>query len=144
MATVAGCSAPQGYGIEMILAAGAFWFAVMFSIGVLLGPVRMVLLEPQLGPLGAVLVEALPMLVAMTLLAPWAARLFGVPATIRARLAMGASGLILLIVAETILGALLRGQGPGFWLTRAGTAEGWVYFALLGAFALMPLLRRRG
>jgi hypothetical protein len=126
----------------MAAAAGALWFAVMFGLGFLLGPIRIFLLEPRLGAAGAVAVEAVPMLAGMVLLAPWVARLFDLPPTPRARLAMGGVGLVLLLLAETALDALLRGRGPGFWLERAETADGLIYLALLAAFALMPLLRR--
>jgi hypothetical protein len=127
----------------MTLAAGAAWFGAMFALGFLLGPVRILALEPRLGATGAVLVEAVPMTAAMILLAPRIAALFDVPRAIAPRLLMGGVGLVLLMLAETVLDALLRGRGPALWLERAGTPDGLVYFALLGLFALMPLLRRR-
>ena len=126
-----------------MVAAGILWFVVMFGLGFLLGPIRIFALEPYLGATGAVLVEAVPMLIAMWLLAPWIGRICAVPATTSARLGMGGVGLVLLLLAETAMGALLRGRGPGLWLERASTPDGQIYFALLGAFALMPLLRGR-
>ncbi|MGG5810127.1 hypothetical protein [Falsiroseomonas sp. CW058] len=126
----------------MILGAGALWFAVMFGLGFLLGPVRILLLEPRLGPTLAVLVEAVPMTAAMVLLAPWVARLFGVPPAPGPRLLMGAVGLVLLVLAETLLGMLLFGRGPGFWLERPRSPDGRIYLGLLALFFLMPLLRR--
>jgi hypothetical protein len=128
----------------MPVAAGCFWFAAIFALGFLLGPIRILVLEPHLGPAGAVAVEAVPMLAGMIALAPWAARLFDVPAAWRPRLTMGLTGLALTVAAETALAALLRGSGPGFWLDRATTPDGWIYLGLLGAFALMPLLRGGG
>jgi hypothetical protein len=127
----------------MILGAGALWFAVMFGLGFLLGPLRILLLEPWLGATGAVLVEAVPMIVAMLLVAPWVARLFGVPPSAAARLGMGAVGLVLLLAADTLLGWLLFGRGIEALLARAETWDGRVYLALLLLFFLMPLLRRR-
>jgi hypothetical protein len=126
----------------MTVAAGCFWFAAVFALGFLLGPIRMLVLEPALGPAGAVAVEAVPMLAAMALLAPRIARLFEVPAEPRPRLLMGLTGLALTVAAETALVALLRGRGLGFWQERVATPEGWIYLGLLAAFALMPLLRR--
>jgi hypothetical protein len=124
------------------LIAGGAWFVLVFALGFLLGPLRILLLEPRLGATGAVLVEAVPMLLAMVLLAPWVARLFAVPPRPAARLAMGGAGLLLLVLAETLLGALILGRTPAFWVTRATTPDGQIYLALLAAFALMPLLRR--
>lgn len=126
----------------MIAAAGLAWFAVMFALGFLLGPIRILLLEPRLGMAGAVAVEAVPMLLAMSLLAPRVARLCAVPAGLSARLAMGGIGLALLVLAETLMGALLRNRGPEFWLERPQTLDGQIYLALLAVFALMPALRR--
>lgn len=123
-------------------AAGALYFAAMFGLGFLLGPVRIVLLEPRLGPTGAVLVEAVPMILAMRAVAPWAARLHALPATPAARLGMGAIGLALLLLADTLLGWLLFGRGFEALLARPATWDGRVYLALLLLFLLMPWLRR--
>jgi hypothetical protein len=122
-------------------AAGAIYFLVLFGLGFLLGPVRILVLEPRLGPVGAILLEAIPMLAAMVLVAPWAARLLEVPPLPVPRLAMGVAGLILLVLAETALDALLRGRV--LWAERIATTDGRIGLLLLLAFALMPLLRRR-
>jgi hypothetical protein len=125
------------------LRAGALYFAVIFAIGALLGPVRELALAPVLGPGVAIGIEAVPLLLAMAWAAPWAARRFAVPPLPRPRLGMGLSALLLLVLAETALDALLRGRGPGLWLERARTAEGRTGLALMAAFAIMPLLLRR-
>lgn len=125
----------------MILAAGAGWFAVMFALGFVLGPIRLLALEPRIGPVGAILVEAVPMLAAMVFLAPRTARLFAMPPAIAARLGMGFVGLVLLVLAESLLDALLRGRL--LWAERLRTPEGLIGLGLMLAFALMPLLRRR-
>lgn len=127
----------------MIIAAGILWFVVMFGLGFLLGPIRILLLEPQLGATGAVLVEAVPMTAAMILLAPWLARLFAVPPTPGARLGMGGIGLVLLLVADTLLGQLLFNRGIETLLDRPRTWDGRVYLLMLLIFFLMPYLRRR-
>lgn len=126
----------------MTLAAGAAWFAVMFGLGFLLGPIRILILEPRFGPTLAVLIEAVPMIAAMVFLAPRIARRLAVPPTAGARLAMGGIGLILLVLAETSLDAILRGRGPEFWIERTRTPDGLIYLALLALFALMPYFRR--
>lgn len=128
----------------MIVAAGVLWFVVMFGLGFLLGPIRIFLLEPRLGATGAVLVEAVPMIALMWVLAPWVARLFAVPPTPRARLAMGGIGLLLLVIADTLLGWLLFNRGIESLLDRPRTPDGQVYLLMLLVFLLMPFLRRRG
>jgi len=127
--------------VGVILAAGAGWFAVMFALGFVLGPIRLLALEPRMGAVGAILVEAVPMLLAMLVLAPRTARLFGVPPSVAARLGMGGVGLLLLVLAESLLDALLRGRL--LWGERLRTTEGLIGLGLMAAFALMPLLRRR-
>ncbi|WP_270939133.1 hypothetical protein [Falsiroseomonas oryzae] len=126
----------------MILAAGLLWFAVMFGLGFLLGPVRILVLEPRFGATLAVLIEAVPMIAAMVVLAPWVARLFELPPTARARLGMGGAGLLLLLVADTLLGWLLFGRGLDALLDRPATWDGRVYLLLLLLFLVMPWLRR--
>jgi len=141
MATAPACSAPRGCGTCPSVAAGALYFAVLFGLGCLLGPVRELLLTPRFGSTLAAAIEAVPMLAGMALAAPWAARLLEVPPTIGARLRMGGMGLVLLVLAETALDWLLRGRG--LWLERTRTPAGWIGLRLLAAFAAMPLLRRR-
>lgn len=121
--------------------AGALYFAAVFALGFLLGTLRTLLLEPWLGAPGAVLVEAVPMVAAMWLAAPWAARLFDLPPRAALRLGMGAVALGLLLAAETVLDQMFRGRV--LWGERLRTAEGLIGYALQLVFALMPLLRRR-
>jgi hypothetical protein len=125
----------------MIAAAGAAWFAVMFALGFLLGPLREVVLAPRFGPVVAILIEAVPMVAAMVLLAPWVARRFRVPRDAGSRLVMGGLGLLLLVAAETGLDALLRGRV--MWAERFTTPDGLIGLALLLLFGVMPLLRRK-
>jgi hypothetical protein len=126
-----------------MLGAGALYFAAMFGLGFVLGVVRTLFLEPWLGPAGAVATEGVPMIAAMWVAAPWAARLFDVPSGVAARLGMGAVALVLLLLAETALDALLRGRGPAIWVERLRTADGVIGYGLQLLYALMPALRRR-
>ena len=126
------------------LRAGAAYAGVMFGLGALLGPLRELALAPRLGATAAAAVEAAPMLLGMAVLAPRLARRLGVPPALPAlpaRLAMGAAGLLLLIVAETALDWLVWGRG--LWLDRMRSPAGWIGLGLLAAFAAMPALRRR-
>lgn len=124
-----------------MIGAGALYFVVLFALGFVLGIIRTLFLEPWLGPVGAVLVESVPMIAAMWLAAPWAARLFDLAPAIAPRLVMGGVALLLLALAETGLDALMRGRV--MWADRLRTTEGLIGLALMAAFALMPALRRR-
>ncbi|MBL6077033.1 hypothetical protein JMJ56_03380 [Belnapia sp. T18] len=122
------------------LHAGAVYAAAMFGLGALLGPLRELVLTPRLGATAAAALEAVPMLLGMAILAPRLARRLEVPPVLPARLGMGGAGLALLVLAETALDWLVRGQG--LWLERMRSPAGWIGFGLLAAFALMPALRR--
>jgi hypothetical protein len=124
-----------------VTGAGALYFAVMFALGFLLGFIRTVFLEPWLGAAWAVTVEAVPMIAAMIVVAPWAARVFDLPPEVLPRLGMGAVALVLLLLAETALDALLRGRL--LWAERLHSAAGLIGYALQLIYAAMPLLRRR-
>jgi len=121
--------------------AGALYFTVMFGLGFLLGVIRTLFLEPWLGAAWAVTMEAVPMIAAMLLVAPWSARLFEVPPSILPRLGMGAVALLLLVLAETALDALFRGSL--LWAERARTTAGQIGIGLQLLYAAMPALRRR-
>lgn len=126
-----------------MIAAALLYVAVLFALGFVLGVIRTLFVEPALGPAAAVALEAVPMLAAMAVVAPWAARLGDVPSTVAARLGMGLVALLCLALLETAFAAVLRGRGPDFWLERPHTPEGRIGLGLMLAFALMPLLRRR-
>jgi hypothetical protein len=78
----------------------------------------------------------------MRAVAPRAARLFALPATASARLGMGAVGLALPLLADTLLGWLLFGRGVEALLDPPQSWDGRLYLALLLLFLLMPWLRR--
>ena len=122
--------------------AGFFYALLLFGLGFLLGPLREFLFVPRFGALGAVLVEAVPMIAAMAWLAPRIARGMELPPRSAARIVMGAVALLLVLLAELALTRLLRGLGPAGWLARYATPEGMAGAALLLAFAAMPWLRR--
>jgi hypothetical protein len=123
-----------------LIAAGALYFAVMFGLGFLLAFPRIMLLEPRFGAAIAVGIEAVPMVAAMLVVAPWAARAGGVPPRPAPRLVMGLTALLLLLAAETALDLLFRGRL--LWAERMHAADGLIGYVLLAAFALMPLARR--
>lgn len=121
--------------------AGIVYGAAAFGCGMLLGPLRVLVLEPRLGALGAVALEAVPMLAALALLAPRIARGHGLGADRAALLRMGGWALVLVLLLD-VLGASLLG-GLGAWVAGLATPAGLVGILLLAALALMPLLLAR-
>lgn len=122
------------------LRAGLVYGAAMFAVGMLLGPIRVLVLEPLLLPALAVAAEAVPMLAAMLLLAPPIARAQRVSPEALPRLAMGLFALGPVLTAEIVL-ALGLGRF-GEWIAAFATPAGLIGLALLAALVLVPLLRR--
>jgi hypothetical protein len=122
------------------LRAGLVYGAAMFGVGFLLGPLRVLVLEPALGAAPAVAAEAVPMLAAMLLIAPRVARAQGVGPEARRRLAMGFSALAPVLTADMVL-ALGLGRF-GEWIAAFATPAGLIGLGLLAALVLVPLLRR--
>lgn len=124
--------------------AGAAYFASVFALGFVFGTLRVLVLEPQLGALAAVLVELPFMLAAAWWICGALVRWLSLPASIASRAVMGAVAFTLLIGAEMGLAALLSGVSP------ARVLEGWTQApglaGLLGqiAFALFPVLHLLG
>jgi hypothetical protein len=126
-----------------ILKAALAYFAIVFAVGFLCGPIRLLMLEPKFGATGAVLLEAPILLMAMLYAARFVPRKLRLAATTTAHLGMGCGALALVLVADLGLGLMLRGQSPGDIAAHFSTPAGRIYGALLLLFALMPWLVNR-
>ena len=132
-----------GSAMTAIPAAAVLYFAIVFAAGFALGPIRVLAVEPRLGPFTATLCEAPFLLAAMYLGAShvpvW---LKMTPQTI-AMLSMGGGALVLGLSADLLVGTLLRGMSWRDQATYFATPSGQLYAALLVAFGLMPFLVSR-
>jgi hypothetical protein len=126
-----------------ILKAGVLYFALVFGAGFVLGPIRILWLVPRVGTRLAELMEAPIMLVVTILAARWIVRRFAVPPTVSHRLGMGFIALALLLVTEFTLVLRLRGLTIAEYLASRDPVSGTVYYVILGAFAVIPLLVER-
>ncbi|MGE0225999.1 MAG: hypothetical protein AB7F35_27550 [Acetobacteraceae bacterium] len=115
------------------------YFLLVFAAGFALGPVRVLLLEPRIGPFAAVLVEAPVMVLAMIAAARWTTQRFTVPPA-APRLLMGACAFGLLMIAEMSGAVWLRGLSLAAYAAHLTTPAGIVSLALFLLFALMPWL----
>lgn len=127
----------------MIAGAAVLYFLIVFGVGFLLGPIRVLVLEPRVGQLAAVLVEAPFLIAAIVLAARWVPRWCGTAPTTASLLGVGFGALVLQQIADFLVGLTLRGIGPAEQLARFATLEGAIYAGLLLLFALMPLLANR-
>ena len=121
-------------------AATFLYFAIVFGAGFVLGPIRVLALEPRLGNAVAVLCEVPFLLLSMWLAAQFAPRRLGIEPDIGAMLAMGLGACALVAAAEIGVGLLVRGVAWGDQLAIFATAGGQIYLVFVGIFALMPTL----
>ena len=124
------------------LKAGVLYFLAVFGAGFLLGPLRILWLAPRVGERLAELMEMPVMLTVVFFAARWLVRRFAVAPAMGHRLAMGGTGLALLVAAELLLVLRLRGMSVADYVASRDPVSGTAYAASLLLFALMPLLVR--
>lgn len=128
-------------GIGRIGAAAVFYFMVVFGVGLILGPVRVLWLEPWLGPTLSVLCEAPFLLVAMWFAAGAAPRWARMRGAWAAHLGVGLIAVLLQQVADLSVGFGLRGMTLKSQLEYFATPAGVIYLLMLIAFAVAPVVR---
>jgi hypothetical protein len=122
-----------------ILKAGAFYFALVFGAGFVLGVIRTLWVVPRFGMRMAELIEAPIMFVVTILAARWIVRRLAVPPKPSSRLGgIGCVGLGLMLVAEFTLVLWLRGLSISEYLATRDPVSGTVYYVMLGVFCIMP------
>lgn len=115
------------------------YFALTFAVGFALGAIRMLIVAPRVGEVGAVLIECPFMLLASFFLARWVLSRFAPGAAPRKRLLIGLIAFAMLMIAELSTSAL-RGIGPRAFATSLLTAAGAIGLAAQVLFAFIPLL----
>ena len=123
-----------------ILKAGVLYFALVFGAGFVLGTIRTLWVVPRVGTRIAELMETPLMLVVTILAAQWVVLHLSTPSVPSARLEMGGIALALLLVAEFGFALWLRGLSIKQYFAARDRVSGLVYCAMLGVFAIMPLL----
>lgn len=124
------------------LRAGVFYAAAAFATGFAFGTIRVLLVEPALGPVWAVALELPAMLGVSWAIATAIVRRMAIPSAAGPRLAMGISGLVLLLACETGLGLAL-GTGIAGQIAAYATPRGWLTLIGQAGFAVIPLLVAR-
>lgn len=120
--------------------AGAVYFALVFAAGFALGTVRTLWIVPRVGTRIAELLEAPIMLVVMILAATGIVLRFAVPRLSSARLAMGSTALVLMLVAEFGFVLWIRRLSIRDYLATRDPVAGTVYYLMLVVFAAIPLV----
>lgn len=120
------------------------YFGIVFGVGFALGPLRVGVLEPRVGPRTAELIEAPLMLAAIVAASGWLVRRYRRQASPRTMLGVGLIAVALILVADVAVGVALRGMSAVEVFTNRDPASGAVYYGLLALFAALPgLLARR-
>ena len=125
------------------LAAPFLYFAIVFGAGFVVGPLRVLYVEPRVGITTAVLLEAPILLIAMLVGAKLTVRWMQAP-SVAALLGVGILALVMQQVSDVAVGVFLRGMTVADHIAQFGTPAGMIYSALLAAFAMMPWLIGRG
>ena len=126
--------------LVQILKAGLLYFAIVFGMGFVFGAIRTVWIVPRVGTRLAELMETPIMLVVTIVAARWIVLHLAIPSTPSARLGMGGIALCMLLIAEFGLVLWLRGLSIREYLATRDPVSGTVYYVMLGAFTIMPLL----
>lgn len=114
------------------------YFSSVFGVGFLLGPIRVMWLEPRFGPIIATACEAPFILLAILVAARWVPRVLNIRRDSKALVVIGVGSLVLLQIADFTIGFWLRGITPKEQFVRLLTGQGSIYAALLALFAIMP------
>ena len=116
----------------------ATYFALVFGTGFVLGTIRTLFLVPRVGVRAAELLETPLMIAASALAARWVVTRFSSESTKRSWLQVGLLALALLLSAEALLGAAIRGVSPLQALLDKDPISGTAYYLALGIFAALP------
>jgi hypothetical protein len=126
-------------GLQLAKAA-AIYFTIVFGVGFVLGPIRVLWLEPQLGARAAELIESPFMLVAIVLAGRWVGRRLCAGYSVCARFAVGLAAAGLVLAADLAVGVGLRGMSVVEVFTARDPVSGPVYYALVVLTAVAPWL----
>ena len=121
-----------------VLQAALLYFTIVFGIGFILGPIRVLVVAPAFGEAGAVLCEAPILLAVMWYAARYVPHRVGIPDNRSSMVTMGILAAALVLAADFLVGFALRGMTWDSQFAYLRAAAGLVYLALVVGFALMP------
>jgi hypothetical protein len=114
------------------------YFAMIFGAGFLLGPIRVLMLEPRVGVRVSELIEAPIMLLAILVIGRWIGckqcRLMPIPSV----LGVGLLTAMMILTADVAVGVILRGMTIVDVFVKRDAVAGPVYFVLVALTAVTP------
>tara|TARA_R110000824_G_scaffold48175_19_gene136304 strand:+ start:792 stop:1202 length:411 start_codon:yes stop_codon:yes gene_type:complete len=124
-----------------VLKAAIFYFLGVFTLGFILGTMRIFFLVPQTGPVNAVLIEIPVMLFFSWFFCRFLTRRFAIPPEPYERLMMGFIAFACLMTGEALVAVLLQqGRMTDFFMTF-DLPENRIGLGGQIAFALFPMLQ---
>lgn len=139
MSTPRAGAGPAGRAVRL-LRLGGLYFVIVFGVGFLLGPARVLWLEPRVGARTAELIEAPIMLATIVLAGRWTFRRARAQAFAVSLPGVGMVAAALVLLADLAVGLGLRGMTPLQVIAGRDPVSGVVYYGLVGMLALMPWL----
>jgi hypothetical protein len=127
----------------LALKSGTLYFALVFAVGFVLGAIRTIWIVPRVGARRAELMEMPIMLVVTIVAARWTVLRLALPDELSVRLQMGGIAFAFMLVAEFSFVLWIRGLSIRNYLATRDPVSGTVYYAMLVAFAIMPMLVTR-
>lgn len=125
--------------MKRTLIAGLVYFIALFTLGFVMGTVRVLFVAPRFGQLVATLAEVPVMLVAALFACRWAIRRWQVSRAASARWAMVLLFLALLVIFEALLGVALFGRTPVQQWAALATSAGMLGLSAQFIAALLPM-----
>lgn len=126
-----------------ILRLSLLYFLLVFGAGFVLGPLRVLFLEPRLGSRTAELLEMPIMLMVIWASAGWLARRFAGNLSTEKQLGIGSLAVLAVLIADTAVGVFLRGMTIAQIFLRRDPISAAAYYGLLVLCALMVWLQGR-
>jgi hypothetical protein len=131
---------PKGIDIKRALLAASVYFLTLFSLGFVLGTIRVIFVAPRFGTFAATIAEVPIMLIAAFWACRWSIRRWQVSGAITTRIAMAIWFLVLLFVFETALGSALFGRTMTEQWAVLATSAGLIGLAAQVIAALLPTM----
>lgn len=119
------------------------YFTIVFGAGFILGPIRVLMLEPRLGTRIAELLEMPVMLLVIWVAAGWISQRFTQNLSALGRFSVGALAVIGVLIADTSVGVFLREMTVSEVFLRQDAVSSIAYYGLLALCAILPWLQGR-
>ena len=116
------------------------YFACVFAVGFVLGPIRELWVIPRIGQVPALVIEGTLMIGVSVFFAGVMVRRFAVPRHTLTRLSVGALAFGLLQAAEMLLAFWLRRQNTTQYLTAFWSVPGAISLVAQLAFGAIPVI----